>query len=180
MRRRSLLHAAGAGAVLIAGCATLPRSVELPREQIEAALARRFPRETRIAELLVLRVGAPRLTLLPESNRVRLAFHLDVMERIMRRAAQGELALSFSLRFEPTDATLRAADVRVEAIELQGIPEQWRGVLQSAGALAAEQFLEGAVLHAFTSEQLARAGGLRPGDIRVTPRGVRVELVPPR
>jgi hypothetical protein len=167
-------------ALLLSACATVPRSVEISQQQIESALARRMPYENRVADLLIVKVGSPRLALQPEANRLRLGLTVDAMDRIVRRAVQGELAVSFGLRYESSDASLRATAVRVERFDLQGVPEQWRGMLQGVGMLAGEQLVEGAVLHRFTPEQLARAGGWTPGDIRVTSRGVRVELVAPR
>src|SRR5262249_26229541 len=94
-------------------------------------------------------------------------------------SGRGELAVSFALRYEPSDATLRAADVRVEKLALEGLAPAWNEPLEAAGALVAENVLEGSVLHAFRPEELARARGWRPGDIRVTPTGVRIELLPP-
>lgn len=177
MKRRLLLAAVIA---VLAACASVPRSVELSQSQIEAALARRMPFETRYAELLVIKATAPRVTLQPEANRIRLDFSVEAMDRIVRRSVQGNLAVSFSLRYEPSDASLRAANVRVERFDLSGVPEQWRPVLGSVGMLAGEQLVEGAVLHRFTPEQVSRANGWTPGEIRVTSRGVRVDLVPPR
>lgn len=177
MKRSLLSFALG---LLLAACATVPRSVELSQQQIESALARKMPYESRIAELFQVKVSSPRLTLLPDSNRLRLDFTVEATDRIVRRAVQGDLAVSFSLRYEPSDTSLRATGVRVERFDLQGVPDQWRAMLQGAGMLAGEQLVEGTVLHRFTPEQVSRAGGLTPGDIRVTSRGVRVELVPPR
>jgi hypothetical protein len=167
-------------AVLVSACASMPRSIELSQQQIESALARRLPYESRVAELFVVKVSSPRLTLLPDSNRLRLDFTVEATDRIVRRAVQGDLAVSFGLRYEASDASLRTSNVRVERLDLQGVPEQWRAMLQGAGMLAGEQLVEGAVLHRFTPDQVARAGGWTPGDIRVTSRGVRVELAPPR
>jgi hypothetical protein len=164
--------------VLFAGCATGPRTIEIPQARLEAALARRFPLETRAGELFLVKVGQPRLALLPDSNRLRLDFPMEAAERITRSAVHGELALGFGLRFEPSDASVRLADVRVERIELQGLPERWRKDLEPAAALVVEQLLEGMVLHTFTADELARARGWRPGAIRVTPTGLLVELLP--
>ena len=162
-----------------AACATGPRSVEVSQQQIEAALARRFPHETRVAELLVLKIAAPRLTLLPDANRVRLDFAIEASDRLSRQAVQGELGLSFALRYEPSDASLRLANVRAEHVELQGIPAAWRATAQRAAMIVAEQMLDGAPLRTFRPEEIARANGWTPGEIRVTPRGLRIELLPP-
>lgn len=164
---------------LLAGCATGPRTLEISRRQLESALERRFPYEARRTPLFVVNVGVPRLQLLPESNRVRLDFPLEASERLLRNTARGELAVSFAIRYEPADTSLRAASVRVENLALQGVAAEWRAPLEAAGAVIAENLLEGTVLHAFRPEELARAHGWTPGAIRVTPTGLRVELVPP-
>lgn len=174
MRRRFALLLA-LPLALLAGCVTVPHSVEISRQQIQSALDRRFPYETRAAHLLPVRVGAPRLDLLPESNRLRLDFPIDVL----RGTGRGELAVSFAVRWEPADSSLRAANVRVDRLDLQGLAERVRGPLELVGSLVAEQVLEGAVLHAFRPEELARAQGWTPGEIRVTPTGVRMTLQPP-
>jgi hypothetical protein len=174
-RRRLLI--AGLAAML-ASCATLPHSVEVSRAQIEAALARRFPLRAPASELLMVQVGVPRLDLLPDANRLRLTSAFDVSERITRRAMHGDIALSFALRYEPADATLRLADVQVERVDVQGVPQDWRRPAEAIAAYMGEHLLEGSVLHTFTPAQLARANGLRPGAIRVTPGGVSIELQP--
>ena len=163
---------------LLAACAALPRSVEVSRQQLEAALAKRFPYDARAGGLFSARAGVPRLALLPESNRLRLEFGVDATERLTRSSTHADLALSFSLRYEPADASIRAADVRVEELAVQGLPAAWREAFRMAGGLIAEQMLENAPLHTFRPEELARARGLRPGSIQVTDRGVRMELVP--
>ena len=164
---------------LLAACATAPRSVDISQQQLQSALARRFPIDTRVGDLFAAKVGAPRLTLLPDENRVRLDFTFEARDRIVRSAVHGDLALSFSLRFEPTDATIRIADVRIESVNLQGLPERWRAQLEPIATIVGERLLDDAVLHTFRPEDIARARGWAPGEIRVTPAGVRVELLPP-
>jgi len=165
-------------AALLSACATLPREVEVSRAQLEAALARRFPFEAGAGGLFSARAGVPRLELLPADNRVRLAFGIDATERVTRSSAHADVALSFGLRYEPADASIRATQVRTEDLSVQGLPAGWREMFRVAAGLVAEEMLEDAVLHTFRPEDLARAGGLRPGSIRVTRTGVRMELVP--
>jgi hypothetical protein len=166
-------------AVLLAGCASLPHSVDISRQQIETALARRFPYEARPAGLVSFKVGMPQLQLLPEENRVRLDFPVDASERIARTGGHADLGLSFGLRYQASDATLRADHVRIEQVRLDSMAAAWRGALHLAAELIGENLLEGAVLHQFRPEDVARARGWTPGAIRVTPQGVRIELVPP-
>lgn len=165
-------------AACLSACATLPREVDISRQQLEAALARRFPFEARAGGLFSARAGVPHLELLPQSNRLRLALGVDATERLTRAALHADLALSFGLRYEPSDATIRAAGVRVDELAVAGLPEAGREVFRMAGELMAEQLLENAVLHTLRPEDLAKAQGLRPGELRVTATGVRIELVP--
>lgn len=165
--------------LLLAGCASGPRAIDVSRAQLQSALERRFPHEARAAGVLALHVGVPRLELLPQANRVRLDFALEVSDRILRSAYRGELAVSFGLRWEPSDASVRAANVRVEQMAVQGLPADWRSPLQRAGAALAENLLEDTVLHTFRPDELARARGWTPGAIRVTPAGLRIEFLPP-
>lgn len=166
--------------VLLTGCASVPGTVEISREQIQAALERRFPFEARpVAGLFVVRVASPRLQLLPADNRLRVDFTVDASERITRASGRGALALSFGLRYEPSDTTLRATSVRAENVEMEGLAPEWRAPLQLAGGLVAENLLEGAVLHTLRPEDLERSRRWTPGEIRVTSRGVHIELVPP-
>ena len=164
---------------LLAACATGPRAIEISQQQLQAALERRFPWEARPGGLLVMNVGVPRLRLLPQENRLRLDFTAEPSERIMRGVPRGTFALSFGLRYAPADTSIRATEVRVEQAEVQGIPQELRGFLQLAAALVAENLLDGTVLYTLRPEDVARAGGWTPGDIRVTPDGARIELLPP-
>jgi hypothetical protein len=166
-------------ALLLAGCATGPRSVDVSRQQIESALARRFPYEARAAGVVSVKVDVPRLELLSQEDRLRLDLPVEVSERIAHTGGHAELAVSFGLRYEAADASLRATHVRIEQIDLRGLPDGWRTPVQLAGGLVGERLLEGAVLHQFSPEELARSRGWTPGAIRVTPSGVRIELVPP-
>jgi hypothetical protein len=177
MNSRRKLLVAGLLAAL-ASCATMPDSIEISQQQIQAALARRFPYEARAAEILRVQIGAPRVELLPDANRLRLTFAFEVSERVTRSAVHGELQASFGLRYDPGDATLRLAGVQVERVDVERLPETWRREVKAIVAYTGEYLMEGMVLHTFTPQQLARAQGLQPGDIRVTPTGVRVQLVP--
>ena len=169
----------GAVLALLASCATVPRSVEIPRERIEAALARRFPWRAPASELLTVQVGMPQVELLPDANRIRLDSAFDVTERITRASMHGDLALSFGLRFEPSDASLHLVDVEVERVDVRGVADDWRRPVEAIAAYVGEHLLEGFVLHRFTPEQMARANGWQPGEIRVTSRGISVAMRPP-
>lgn len=164
--------------VLLAGCAAVPRTVEIPQQRLQAALERRFSGEARPGGMLPIRLGVPTVHLLPEQDRLRLDFSFEAPARMLPREVRGALALSFALRYAPADRTLRAADVRVEQVDLQGLPREANRFVQMAGAMVAERVLQDTVLYALDPQDIARAGGRVPGEIRVTSTGVRIDLVP--
>ena len=169
----------GALLALLASCATVPRTVEIPRERIEAALARRFPWRAPASELLTVQVGVPQVELLPEANRIRLDSAFDVTERLTHASMHGDIALSFGLRFEPADESLHLVGVEVERVDVRGVADDWRRPVEAIAAYVGEHLLEGFTLYHFTPEQVARANGWQPGEIRVTSRGISVEMRPP-
>ena len=175
--RRRLVGAAMLG--LLASCASLPRSVDIPRERIEAALARRFPWRAPASELLTVQVGVPQVDLLPDANRIRLTSAFDVTERITHAAMHGDIALSFGLRFEPADTSLRLVGVEVERVDVRGVADDWRRPVEAIAAYVGEHLLEGFELYRFTPAQVARANGWQPGEIRVTRSGISVDMRPP-
>lgn len=163
---------------LLAGCASVPHHVEISRDRLQSALQSRFPYDLP-AGLFNVQVGVPQLRLLPQDNRLQLEVPIDASGRLVRSTLHGELAVSFGLRYQPSDHTLRMAAARVDQVRVQGVPASWREPLQAIGGLVAAQVLENAVLHTFDAQEVARARGWQPGNIHVTSTGVDVELLPP-
>lgn len=171
-----------AGATLIAGCAGLfgPRTVEVSQAQLEDLLARRFPVTRRVLEIFDVTVSAPRLRLLPEANRVATDFDLASTDRLLRAQHRGSLALTFGLRFELSDNTLRATQVKVERLQIDGAPAPLQRQLERLGTLLAEQALDNQALHTLRPKDVeaVQGRGYRPGELRVTPNGLVVTLLP--
>jgi hypothetical protein len=113
-----------------------PGSVTVSSERLQEAIAQRFPIKQRLAEVLELEVLPPRLSLLPDSNR---------------------LATEIDLNVEPYQTAIARNAPRL-----------------------AERLFDNRVLHQFSDKDLRLVNGigLEPGEISVTPQGLRVTLVP--
>jgi hypothetical protein len=166
------------GAPLLAR--TAPRSVNVPEERLQQALAERFPIKQRLAEVLELEVLPPRLSLLPASNRLATEIDLNVTDRLMGGRYSGSIALDFGLRFEPSDNTLRMTAARVNRVSMAGVPEPYQTAITQNAPRLAERLFDNRVLHQFSDKDLSLVNGLglAPGEITVTPKGLRVTLVP--
>ncbi len=181
-RRRALLCALAFAALAGAGCngALGPRSVTLSLEQMQDKVSARFPRRYPLAGLAELNLQTPRLALRPEQNRINVVMALEATGPVLRRAHTGSLDVDFALRYEPTDQTLRATDLQVRALQIDGLPAQVSQLLAGLGPALAQQALREVVLHQLQPRDLAVAErlGLQPGRITVTPRGLEIELLP--
>jgi hypothetical protein len=184
-RRLCLLGGIGVLAAWMAGCAAVappPRTVELSEARLVQLLARRFPVDHRYMELLDVTLSQPRLSLLPEDNRLRTALHYVLGPVVAgTRKVEGELVLTYGLRYEPSDRTLRVKEVQVERFDVPGLPER-AARLSRLGSAVTETLLDDAVIHRFSAEDLSAGAGwaYEPGQPQVVPGGLRLRLTPVR
>lgn len=168
----------------LAGCAGLGglRNVTLSQEQLQAQIDRQFPRQQRLLELIDVNVARPALRLLPERNRIATDLDLIATERLSGRTARGSLVLEYALRFEPSDASVRLTQVRVQdaKLELGGAPLSPSAA--RVGAMLAERLLDDFMLYRADAERLKliQRLGVTAADIVVTSRGVEIQFTQPR
>ncbi len=186
-RRKCLL----AGLAVVAGSASIlsgcawappgPRVVKLSEARLIERLARQFPYTHRYMELFEVRFSDPRVRMLPEDNRV--ATRLDVAVGLLdagQRQRHGTVTLSYGLRLAMDDRTLRLHELRVDALEVPGLPAPVAALLQRlSGALVQEQFRD-LVVHRLSDDDLrsVQGWGYEPGELRVVPGGLELELQP--
>jgi hypothetical protein len=179
-----LAMAAFLAAALLAGCASLlgPRRVTLTQAELEQRLSTQFPLDRELLELLSVRVAAPRVQLLPESNRLAIEFDMSLAERLSSRDFPVSVALDSGLHYDATQGAVTLADVRVQRVRATRLPPQLSQMIDRLGAPLLGPLLEGLPVHRFTSEQLrdAEGRGYRPDRIDVTRDGVEMTLVPIR
>jgi len=179
--RRSLLLVAPALALLAACGAVKPGSVTVPLERLQSRIDARFPRRFPLAGLLELNLQAPSLQLRPEANRINAVMALEAAGVVLRRSYSGLLDIDFALRYERADQTVRAHDLLVNALQIDGLPPQTAQLLTGLAPRLAEQTLRDVVVYQLQPRDLATADrlGVVPGRITVTPAGLEIELVRP-
>ena len=156
------------------------KTVTIAQEQLQTTLAKRFPYQQKLADVLDLKIMSPRLALLPEANRIGTELDLNLLERIGGRSYTGTMALDYGLRFERTDNTVRMTGVRVSSVRLNDVPEPFNGAISRHLPRMAEQLLSNYALHTFSEQDMSLVSGLgfEPGEIKVTPKGLRITLDP--
>lgn len=184
MNRRLLLS----GAWLSLGlgtCAVTPQAVAQPSyrvsaEQLQRVLAQRFPLRFPVNGLLEIRMAVPRLRLMPEQNRLGTELPLDAAGPALRRRYSGVVDADFALRYEASDQSIRAHQIRVNAVRMEGLSRDGAQLLDGYVRQLSEQALLEVVLHKLRAEDLAlpTTMGLEPGSITVTPEGLTIGFVP--
>lgn len=181
LRRRTVLMAMAFPAVL-AACASLlgPRTVEISREELLTKLGKQFPTTKRLMKLLDVTAALPTLDLQEEQNRVSASVDLTARELIMGQEYKGKVTLSFGLRFEPKDLTLRLNEPRIEQVAVDGLPPVYQRALSNLGAKLVEETLNDYPVHQLKPEDLRTADrlGYQVKDIAVTRTGLAVHLIP--
>ena len=172
MHRRQILAQLGAASLaLLTGCARAAPGYTISQRQLQQALAERFPRSYPLAGLLDLQLQAPRLTLLPERNQLNAVMDLAATGPLLARRYTGVFDVDFGLRYEAQDRSIRAHQLQVNALQLEGLKPQAAALLQRYAQQLADQSLHGVVLHQLQDKDLAPidALGLQPESINVTP-----------
>jgi len=156
------------------------KTYTISQEQLQATLGKRFPYQQKLADVLDLKIMSPRLALLPDMNRISTELDLNLLERIGGRTYTGTMALDYGLRFERTDSSVRMTGVRVSSVKLNNVPEPFNEAISRHMPRMAEQLLSNYALHTFSEQDMSLVSGLgfEPGEIKVTPKGLRVTLDP--
>jgi len=147
--------------------------------QLQQAVAQRFPLRYAVPGVLNLDLRTPRLHLLPEQNRLRAELAVDAAGPALHRTHQGNFDVDFALRYEASDRTLRAHQLRLSRLRFPSLRPEVVEMLNAYAPALAEQSLQEVVLHQLQPQDLKAidAMGMQPGPITVTPTGLVIGLV---
>lgn len=169
----------GAALLLLAPEAQAQPSYTVPLEQLQEMVAQKFPRSVPVQGLVDLTLQAPRLRLLPEFNRLGAAMVVDAAGAALRRSHAGTFDVEFALRYEASDRTLRAHQIKLGRLNFPTLKPAVNELLNAYGPVLAEQSLGEVTLHQLRPQDTAMFDGmgLQPGPITVTDKGLTVAFV---
>lgn len=188
MRRRSLFSAALC-ATLVQQAWAQPREAEDPPSKppgyavsadvLQRSVAQRFPMRYPVQGLMNLDLQPPKLVLLPAQNRLRAEMVVDAAGPALNRSHRGSFDLDFALRYEASDRTLRAHQLRIDRLRFPTLQPGVEELLNTYGPALAEQSLREVVLHRLQPQDLRMADtlGMQPGPITVTETGLVIAFV---
>jgi hypothetical protein len=156
-----------------------PPGVSVPTAVLQSSVAQRFPIRYPVQGLLNLDLQPPTLSLLPAQNRLRAAMVVEAAGPALNRSHRGTFDLDFALRYEASDRTLRAHQLRVDRLRFPSLQPGVVELLNTYAPALAEQSLREVVLHRLQPQDLrmADAMGMQPGAITVTDTGLVIGFV---
>lgn len=167
---------------LLSGCASLIGShdVDISESQLTLLLARQFPMDRQVLEVIDLNIANPVLTLLPQANRIGTELDVAAADRLFGSSAMGHVKLDYGLRFQSADHTIRMTQVRVRELTLSSGSSSLRGAAQRIGGLVAENVLENLVVYRMKPAQADEMDRLNlvASPIAVTPHGLHMSISP--
>ena len=184
-RRRFLTTASsglalGAVALLLVGRDVWAQpSYTVPLAQLQEMVAPKFPRSVPVQGLFDLTLQVPLLRLLPEVNRLGATMAVDAAGPALRRSHAGLFDVEFALRYEASDRTLRAHQIRLGRLDFPILKPAVAQLLNVYAPVLAEQSLREVTLHQLRPQDTAMFDGLglQPGPITVTAKGLTVAFV---
>lgn len=188
-RRRRLLGlacAALASASLgfaLSACASttfpfIPDHYTFSREQVQAAVARKFPYRRTVSQLFDVALTNPVVGFDPGANRVTVHVDAHVASPFLQQPVDGGFMLTSQLQYDAPSHAIVLRSPSVNHVEVGGDARDYRQQIEAAGALAAAQWLDGYPIYTFKPEQLHFAGvNFEPGTITILTNGIRVQIV---
>jgi hypothetical protein len=188
-RRRTLLGlacAALASASLglsLSACASttfpfIPDHYTFSREQVQTAVARKFPYRRTVSQLFDVALTNPVVGFEPNANRVTVHVDAHIESPFLQQPVNGAFLLTSQLAYDAPSHAVVLRSPSVERVEVDGEARAYRQQIEAAGALAAAQWLDGYPIYTFKPEQLQFAGvNFEPGTITILTNGIRVQIV---
>ena len=185
MTRRHFGKAALALAVggVLASCASIvgPRRIELSQARLQAGLERRFPLHNRMLELFDVQLTRPRLTILPETDRVCLTLDVSVAPPFLRQSWNGTLALSGHLVLDNARNAVVLSATHVDRFDVDGMDSDRVRDLGRAADVLVNQLLREMPVYSFHPDDLRYAGmQFVPTRLETAPDALFVTLEPVR
>jgi hypothetical protein len=148
--------------------------------QLQSSVAQRFPMRFPVQGLMNLDVQVPQLRLLPAVNRLGAVMDVVAAGPALERVHRGTLDVEFALRYEATDRTVRAHQLRFRRLLFPTLQPGVVALLNTYGPALAQQTLLEVAVHTLRPQDLALPDGLgmQPGSITVTDEGLAISFVP--
>lgn len=183
-RRHFLAACIGAAGVAmsLAACAStfpfIPDHYTFSRGDVQKAIARKFPYQKTVAQVVDVSLANPVVGLLPDQNRVAVQLDAHFVSPFLRAPVNGKFTVSGQLAYDPPSRSVVLKAPAVDNVALDGDAQAYTQQIGAAAGMIATQLLTDYPIYTFKPEQLQFAGvNYEPGTITVLTNGIRVAIV---
>ncbi|AOK58460.1 DUF1439 domain-containing protein [Burkholderia ubonensis] len=183
-RRRFLIACAAAIGVSasLAACAStfpfIPDHYTFSRGDAQKAVARKFPYQKTVAQVLDVSLANPVVGLLPDQNRIAVQFDAHFVSPFLRAPVNGKFTVSGQLAYDAPSRSVVIKAPAVDNLTLDGDAQMYAQQIGAAAGMIATQLLTDYPIYTFKPEQLQFAGvNYEPGTITILTNGIRVAIV---
>ncbi len=188
MRRFALITTFAIVIASLVGCATpkpQPRTLMVSESKLMQLIGSQFPFNSKMLEVLDVGVGSPKISFDAVNNRINTSLDLNVVGSgivglLIKREYKGGIDLSYGLRFEPSDNSVRMTDVKLGKLSVDGAPELMERPISRLGVALAQKLLAEQVLYKVSAQDMeaAKGWGYKPGAFKIAPGGLAITLDP--
>ncbi|HDR9510686.1 DUF1439 domain-containing protein [Burkholderia cepacia] len=183
-RRRFLAATVGTIGVTLslAACAStfpfIPDHYTFSRGDVQKAVARKFPYQKTVAQVVDVSLANPAVNLLPDQNRVAVQLDANFASPFLRAPVSGKFTVSGQLAYDAPSRSVVLKAPSVDSLVLDGDAQMYGQQVGAAAGLLATQLLTNYPIYTFKPEQLQFAGvNYEPGTITILTNGIRVAIV---
>ncbi|KVD57713.1 DUF1439 domain-containing protein [Burkholderia ubonensis] len=183
-RRRFLIACTAAIGVSasLAACAStfpfIPDHYTFSRGDAQKAVARKFPYQKTVAQVLDVSLANPVVGLLPDQNRIAVQFDAHFVSPFLRAPVNGKFTVSGQLAYDAPSRSVVIKAPAVDNLALDGDAQMYAQQIGAAAGMIATQLLTDYPIYTFKPEQLQFAGvNYEPGTITILTNGIRVAIV---
>ena len=154
-------------------------TIKLSAPMIEQALNTRLPLEKNYYAIFDVTVDEPRVNLIENSDRVFAGVDivLEVAAGSRRIPVSGAVDLSGAIDYDADRAAFFLVDPRIEAMNIEGVPQRWADRSRSVVSLAIKEFYEQRPIYSLESDEMGtKAAKLVLRDVIVKDERVVVTL----
>lgn len=173
---RSLFAVSIVSLLTACGYADGKLTLDFSAQQIQDAIAPKFPAENCPTPITCIKLQNPKITLADASDRITLSF--DTAVSLLGQPTTGTAVVSAKPRYQATTGEIYLDDSRIENLIFKGVPPKVTEAITQYGSVLAKQSLERTPIYSFKNAQADKIAKMGIADVRVADGKLRVALDP--
>ncbi|MEI6605948.1 MAG: DUF1439 domain-containing protein [Verrucomicrobiota bacterium] len=149
-----LLLATGVAGFLLRDAMDRTVTINITQGMIDAALARKFPKDKTYLKIVRVTYLNPRAVLLPDQDKVRVSLDVRVavgVPDLLEKTYSGSAALITKIGYKPADCQFYLEQPELLSLEAPKIPENYRAALQEGLNLLAGELGDAVPVYKLTN-----------------------------